>query len=82
MRSSVLLPLAPAFGNSTAGLNMPIGRTELRIQQFRSAEGTLKVSEPSHVAVDDHEDEDVRAYLSRLWSQDWDSAEDQIYDTM
>lgn len=27
-------------------------------------------------------DEDVRAYVSRLWAEDWDSPEDQIYDRM
>lgn len=26
------------------------------------------------------EDEDVRAYVSRLWAEDWDSPEDSAYD--
>lgn len=34
------------------------------------------------VAVDDADDDsEVRGYLSRLWGQDWDSPDDDIYDT-
>jgi hypothetical protein len=27
----------------------------------------------------DTSDEDVRAYVSHLWAEDWDSAEDSVY---
>jgi hypothetical protein len=30
--------------------------------------------------LDDTSDDDVRAYVSRLWAEDWDSAEDSVYD--
>jgi hypothetical protein len=29
----------------------------------------------------DVDDEHVRAYISHLWAEDWDSTEDSVYDT-
>lgn len=31
--------------------------------------------------TEDPEDEDMRAYVSRLWAEDWDSDADRVYDT-
>jgi hypothetical protein len=37
----------------------------------------------SHASSDDDDQEDdelIRAYVSRLWAEDWDSPEDSVYD--
>ena len=38
-------------------------------------------TDPARHAVTSDDDEHVRAYVSRLWTQDWGSADDAVYDT-
>jgi hypothetical protein len=38
-------------------------------------------SSATNIAVGDLDDNLVRAYVSRLWAEDWDSDEDAVYDT-
>lgn len=54
---------------------IPRGRTDLRYELSNDT-GALTIQQP--VVVQDEVSE--RAYVSRLWAEDWDSPEDSIYD--
>lgn len=45
-------------------------------------EGTAVSAAPYESEQDGATDEDIRNYVSRLWAEDWDSPEDQMYDTL
>lgn len=54
-----------------------------RIRTFpHEAEYFTVRSEARAVTTDEVEEQDVRAYVSALWAEDWDSPEDQSYDAM
>jgi hypothetical protein len=61
-------------------------RRVLAVSVFSGAVGHVEIggvmgSDPDRPAeLADTSDEDVRAYVSRLWAEDWDSAEDSVYD--
>lgn len=52
-----------------------------RLWMSHQGVGAVNLVAPVLVSsLDDAEDELMRAYVSRLWSRDWESAEDSVYD--
>ncbi len=62
---------------SYAGTHSPVWRICLLAS---SAEVSVMQAAAPDAEVE--EDQDVRAYVSALWADDWDSPEDQFYDAM
>lgn len=69
--------------STTSSSRLPRGTTSSAtlapLTRFYPTRGrtTILVTGP----VVDEGDEDVRAYVSRLWAEDWDSDDDAIYDS-
>lgn len=55
---------------------IPRTRKDLRYE-LKNDTGALTINQP--VVVEGESSE--RAYVSRLWSEDWDSPEDSVYDS-
>lgn len=82
-------------GVSSSGREVPVpirrkrtagGHVAFRPQFDVSGGVSVSTTVPLGTAVDSADgdralDADMRAYVSRLWAEDWDSPEDAVYDT-
>lgn len=57
--------------------NPIVSERRTRVSAFVARSARMTVAQPVRI---DFDDEMIRAYVSRLWSEDWDSPEDTVYD--
>jgi len=60
-----------------------VSRVNANVPSIFSGTSAAPTAQTRLVEVGDEfaSDEDVRNYVSSLWAEDWDSAEDAVYDT-